>query len=460
MKNGRISHWMSDQSTPSYSPLENDAQYDVCVVGGGFTGLWTAYHLSRLSPDLRVVLLEARVLGYGASGRNGGWLSHLLPGPAAKFAASSPAGLEGARRLQRQLIHTVQDVLDVCETEGIEADQRQVGNLVVARDRAALGRLRQRREADLHYGLTKEEEYLLGADEVRNIIEVQGALGGLYNTPPARIHPGKLVRGLGEVCASKGVTIHENSPVTKVGKGEVQTERARIQCETVLICTEAYAHEFQIDGFTPRAIPINSSMIITAPISSDDWEKIGWRKYELFSDAAHAFTYAQRTDDGRIAIGGRGVPYRFNSGTGGFGRTPRKTAEMLRDRVAAYFPEIEFDVEHVWSGSLGVSRDWCANVSVDAQRSIGVASGYAGHGVTPTYLAGEILAEKAVTGVSRYDDLPLVNHAQPKWEPEPLRWLGINATYKLFEFADRIEEKSRKPSTSLLARIGAKVSGM
>lgn len=179
---------------------------------------------------------------------------------------------------------------------------------------------------------------MLTARETRERIRVDRAVGGYYVAFPLRLQPAKLVKGLAAACVRRGVKIFENSPVIRIADHEVSTASASVDCATVLMCTEGYVHEFPVAGFRPSVIAINSSMIATEPLTSTQWKEIGWSDYELFSDAAHVFTYAQRTDDGRIAIGGRGSPYRWNSRTGGRGVTPKKTIEHLVHRLLEYFP--------------------------------------------------------------------------------------------------------------------------
>jgi glycine/D-amino acid oxidase-like deaminating enzyme len=225
----------------------------------------------------------------------------------------------------------------------------------------------------------------------------------------------------------------------------------------VLICTEGYG------GPLPgrrRLIPVNSSMIVTEPLGASDWERIGWTGAECLSDSAHAFIYAQRTADDRIAIGGRGRPYRFASATGGDGATAQDTVEQLLARLRRYFPGTPFAVEHAWSGVLGVTRDWCAGVELDRRSGIGHALGYAGHGVAASNLCGRILAELTLGESSDRTSLPVVGHRTRDWEPEPLRWLGVHGLYRIFRLADRWEERSDAPRTPWMARAAARLAGL
>ncbi len=455
--NGEISYWVASTSgDAARAPLTSSDEVDVAVVGAGFTGLWTAYYLSRAAPQLRVAVLEAEHVGYGASGRNGGWLSHLMPGNRARYAAGA-GGLGGVVALQRAMTQGVDEVLRVTEAEQIAADQHRGGNLVLASTPASLGRLRARREADLHYGLAPDESILLSAERTRSRVNADRVLGGVYYPGVARIHPAKLARGLARAVEAGGVTIYERSPAQQVRPGAVVTPRATLTARHVLVCAEGYAGPLL---GRRRIIPINSSMIVTEPLSAAEWRRIGWESAECLSDAAHMFIYAQRTADDRIAVGGRGVPYRFGSGTGSDGATAERTARALRARLERYFPDADLRVAHAWSGVLGVTRDWCASVRHDPATSLGSACGYAGHGVTAANVAARTLVDLVLDRDTELTRLPWVNHRSPNWEPEPVRWLGVHGMYRLFRAADAWEERRGSARTSLLARIGSRLAGL
>ena len=458
IRNGELSHWLraTGRTAPTRPPLPGSGETDVAVVGAGFTGLWAAYALRRLAPERSVTVLEAEHVGFGASGRNGGWLSHLVPGNPARFA-SGPGGHAAATRMQAALVTAIDDVLAACAREGIDADQHRGGHLAVATTRAGLHRLRAQRDLDLSYGLRPDQCELLDAGGVRDRIDVAGAVGGLAHPMVVRIDPAKLVTGLGAAVEGLGGVIHERTRVQAVEPGRVRSDRGELAAGSVLVCTEGYGGPL----LGPRSIiPVNSSMIVTEPLTEADWARIGWDARECLSDAAHTFVYAQRTADDRIAIGGRGRPYRFNSGIAAGGETSPRTVAELSGRLRTFFPDVPFTVAHAWSGVLGVTRDWCATVRYDADRGLGVAAGYAGHGVTAAHLAGTTLAELVLGRSSERVGLPWVDHRSPRWEPEPVRWLGVHGMYRLFRLADSWEERRGADRTSLLARLGGRLAGL
>lgn len=464
MKNGEISYWMSSRglapgaTDANRPPLQGDTEADVCIVGAGFTGLWTAYHLKQLDPELRIVVLEREFAGFGASGRNAGWLSPLVPGNRrvlSRTAGSRDAGI----RLQRRMLEAVDEVLDIIRTERIEAAAIRSGNVVVARNRAAMQRLRNRLQSDRSWGFRADEGEELSAAGVAERIRVNGAVGGLFYPAVARVDPGGLVRGLAAVVERSGVEIRERSGVTAIEAGVARTASGAVRARAVLRCTEGYSASVASDP--RRIIPINSSIIITDPLPQSVWDEIGWSRKELFSDAAHVFSYSQRTDDGRILIGGRGNPYRFGSGTGGRGEVDRATVSSLTGRLHAMFPATaEHGIAHTWSGVLGVTRDWCASVRFDRSSGLGHAQGYAGHGVTSAYLAAKTLAENVLGRSGGDAELAWAGRQTRSWEPEPIRWAGVHAMYRLFSFADWSEERSSATRTSLFASIGSRLAGL
>jgi glycine/D-amino acid oxidase-like deaminating enzyme len=204
---------------------------------------------------------------------------------------------------------------------------------------------------------------------------------------------------------------------------------------------------------------MNSAMIVTERLPEDVWEAIGWSGSELLGDHANAYCYAQKTADGRIALGGRGIPYRYGSRTDTDGQTQDWTITSLTETLRALFPSTRaVRIEHAWCGVLGVPRDWCASVTFDQATGLGSAGGYVGSGLTTTYLAGRTLADLVLRRETELVRLPWVGRRVRRWEPEPLRWLGVRAMYGLYRAADRREDAGlSRPSR--LARLGDRLTG-
>ncbi|MFD3551083.1 NAD(P)/FAD-dependent oxidoreductase [Streptomyces goshikiensis] len=454
--NGGISFWYATDPTatrPPRPPLTGDATADVVIVGGGYTGLWTAYYLKSAAPDLRVTVLEQKFCGYGASGRNGGWLYNGIAGRD-RYAALH--GHQAALRLQRAMNDTVTEVIDTAAKEDIDADIHRGGVLEVARTPAQLSRLRAFHAAELAFGESDRE--LLDATETHRRVSVADAVGSSWTPHGARIHPLKLLKGLAAACERLGVVIHENTPVTEIAPRRAITPYGTARAPYVLRCTEGFTAALK--GQKRAWLPMNSSMIVTAPLPASTWEALNWSDAATLGDMAHAYMYAQRTADDRIAIGGRGVPYRYGSRTDNDGTTQERTVASLTALLHSFFPVLAgTEITHAWSGVLGVPRDWCATVTLDATTGLGWAGGYVGSGVATSNLAARTLRDLVLGERTDLTTLPWVNHRVRRWEPEPFRWLGVQALYAAYREADRRETATHTPTTTPLARLANRISG-
>ncbi|WP_369247468.1 NAD(P)/FAD-dependent oxidoreductase [Streptomyces sp. R41] len=457
--NGGISFWYADDGLPeTREPLPGDASADVVIVGGGYTGLWTAYYLKKASPFLRITVLEQKFCGYGASGRNGGWLYNGIAG---RDRYAKLHGQEAAVRLQQAMNETVDEVVRVAAEEGVDADIHQGGVLEVAYTPAQLARLKAFHAHELSYG--EKDRELYGARETAERIRVADAVGSTWTPHGARLHPVKLVKGLAAAVEALGVTIHEQTPVTEIRPKHAVTPYGTVRAPYVLRCTEGFTANLK--GQKRTWLPMNSSMIATEPLSAEQWESIGWEGRETLGDMAHAYMYAQRTADDRIALGGRGVPYRFGSRTDNDGRTQQATIEALHEILVRFFPSLAgVRVAHAWSGVLGVPRDWCATVTLDRSTGLGWAGGYVGSGVATTNLAARTLRDliqqdSGQSGPTDLTALPWVNHKVRKWEPEPFRWIGVHGMYATYRTADRRELTTHSAQSSRLAQVADRVAG-
>jgi glycine/D-amino acid oxidase-like deaminating enzyme len=429
-------------------------EVDVAIVGAGYTGLWTAYYLKLAEPSLRVVLLEREHAGFGASGRNGGWVSGFFSGPARVYERRS--GRAEFSALRKAMFDTVDEVGRVLREQGVDADFAKDGHLELALDRAQELRLREALQEGRASGLSEHDLRALDPGELEQRVRVAGARGALYTPHVARVHPAKLLTGLAALVEQTGASIYEGTPVLDIRPGRAVTPVGIVSARWIVRATEGYTAE--LPGRGRDLVPLNSSMIITAPLDERAWAQIGWGRAEVLSDAAHVYSYLQRTADGRVAIGGRGVPYRYGSGTGGRGDTPSDTIASLRSQLGRMFPAAaDVPIEHAWSGVLGVARDWTVSVAADRTRGIAWAGGYVGLGVGAANLAGRTLRDLVLARETELTKLPWVGRRPPRWEPEPLRWCGVRGMYALYRRADAIEHRSGRPS--LLGRALDRASG-
>jgi glycine/D-amino acid oxidase-like deaminating enzyme len=412
-------------------------------VGAGYTGLWTAYYLLKAQPDLRVVILEKEIAGFGASGRNGGWCSALFAAPLSKVARRY--GRSEAVALQREMFATVDEVGAVLELEGIDADFVKGGTLTAVLSSSQLDRVRAELEEERAWGFGEEDFRWLDAPELDERMHLPGALGARFTPHCARIHPARLVRGLAAKVEELGAKIYERTPATQLSKGSVSTPMGRVSAEVVVRATEGYTAT--LPGMKRDLLPLSSLMIATEPLSAQAWEAIGWNGCETLHDGRHLLIYAQRTSDGRIAIGGRGAPYRFASRIDDRNDRDDRVFEALRQVVGQLFPAArEAAITHRWGGSLGVPRDWFSSVGFDRVSGAAWAGGYAGDGVSTTNLAGRTLRDLILGRDSALVRLPWVGHNSRRWEPEPFRWAGINLGLRAMAYADRVEERTGHPT--------------
>jgi glycine/D-amino acid oxidase-like deaminating enzyme len=424
-------------------PLPGDTDADVAIAGAGFTGLWTAYYLHKADPSLRIVLCEREIAGYGASGRNGGWCSALFPASLTKLQRM--AGRGGAIAMQRAMHETVDEVGRIAAAEGIDCHWAKGGTVTLARSAPQLERARQDVAEAREFGFGEDDLRLLNAAEASELASAAGVAGGTYTPHCAAIHPARLARGLAEVVRRSGITIYERTEVQEIEPGRLVTRLGEVRSRYVVRATEGYTPGLK--GLRRAVAPVYSLMIATEPLPAAVWDKIGLAGRPTFGDLRHLIIYGQRTADGRLAFGGRGAPYHLGSAVRpSFDRVPTVFAE-LRRTLAELFPVLgDVRVTHNWGGPLAVPRDWCASVGRDSETGMGWAGGYVGDGVSTTNLAGRTLADLITGADTSITALPWVGHRSPEWEPEPLRWAGLNAGLQVMNLADRAEARTGRPS--------------
>jgi glycine/D-amino acid oxidase-like deaminating enzyme len=424
-------------------PLPGPAEVDVAIVGAGYTGLWTAYYLRRADPGLRVAVLEAEVAGFGASGRNGGWCSAFIAMD--RDGLARRAGRGAVIALQRAMLDTVDEVGRVAAREGIDCHWVKGGALQVATSPVQLARLEAGLRHARAWGMGEEDQRLLERAEAERRVRVAGLLAASYTPHCATVDPARLARGLAAVVERLGVPVYEATAATRIRPGRVDTTRGPVRAEVVVRATEGYAAT--LPGLRRSVVPLYSLMVATEPLPEPVWTEIGWSGGETMAAGGHLFTYAQRTRDGRVAFGGRGAPYHFGSRIRpGFDRDGRVHARLEATLGQLLPPAAGATITHRWGGPLGIPRDWTASVGLDRPTGLAWAGGYVGDGVAAANLAGRTLADLIRGTGSELTRLPWVQHHSRPWEPEPLRWLGINTARLLAASSDATEHRTGRPA--------------
>ena len=408
--------------------------YDIAIIGGGFSGLWSAYHLKELDPTLKIAVFEAKQIGFGASGRNGGWASSEYP--VHKETLKKRIGTVRTDQLFEALELSIDEIGEFAREHGEDIGFVKSGSLYFARNRAQLSRLRAKIDGGSSW---------LSAGEVRDLLNVDGVLGGLFNPVCATIQPFNLLKHLSDFLRKTGVSIFENSWASPA-PGGVMAKSSLIQASVVIQATEAFSNPGR------EFIPLYSLMVATEPLDDATWDQIGNKSRFTFAENSHMVNYAQRTRDNRIAIGGRGATYPFGSKLSDAKESTRRVHETIRALLKSWFPILS-DVKftHAWGGAVAITRDWEPYVQWNPETGLGRLGGYAGDGVTMSHLAAKILAYEILDAPTELRNLHFVNQKIRNWEPEPIRYVGVNTLVKLSGMADTEERITGR--ASLLNRV-------
>lgn len=426
--------------------LEADnVDVDVAIVGGGFSGLWTAWYLTELDPGIRIAVIEREFCGFGASGRNGGWaVGELACGvePYIKRSTHSEA-----MRLARAVFDSVDEIGRVANAQSIDCDYAKGGWIRLARNKPQAARQRDDVAHEHALGFTDEEIRLLEPDEARQHLNSTRVESGIWFANCAAIDPAKLVRGLADLVESRGVRIFEGTDVDTIDPGHVRVGSLSVTADVVVQATEAYSRD--LAGERRSLLPVYSLMVATEPLSDAVINEIGLDGRPTFSDDRLMVIYGQRTADNRLAFGGRGVPYLFGSAIAAHAELHAPSHALLRETLVEMLPVLR-DVQftHRWGGVLGIPRDWVPGLRFDRRSGIGVLGGYVGEGVAPSNLAGRTMAELIVGLDTERTSLPWVGVRARKWEPEPLRWLGVRSSRRILAAADDREYATDKAATA------------
>ncbi|SHF33883.1 Glycine/D-amino acid oxidase [Microbulbifer donghaiensis] len=444
-----LSYWfdkLNEVVTPR-APLTRNLEVDVAIAGAGFTGLWTAYYLKKLAPELSIAILEAETAGFGASGRNGGWLMSALEGSGAMLRELAAPQADTVRA---QILGIIPEVERVLKTENIDCDFQRGGGLFAA---ARFPEQRTRALAlldDLHAQGFGEKDYRwLDAPAATALVNVRGCRGGIYTPHIATINPAKLVRALANAVEAMGVQIFERTPAVAVASRCLETPSARVRARTVVSALEAYSATARTK-LARHTIPVASKILVTEPLSSRQWQELGFSTRPAFSDLSRLISYAQRTADGRLLFGARGS-YEF-------GAKIRRDAALSVEEIAQqrrylldFFPQLEdARITHAWAGSLGIPRAYRPHASFDPDSGLALGGGYVGEGVGAANLIARTLADLILQRGSDLCAMPWAHigpaeNAVRRWEPEPLRWLAYKTINRVFAWEEQLYLRALAP---------------
>ncbi len=401
---------------PPNPPLRVDIDVDVAIIGGGFTGLSTAYYMTRTLPGRRIALIEAKRCGNGASGRNGAMVLNLK---------SSAAGAALSQRLYQLTVENIHTIRSLSAALKIDCELEQNGALTVVSNaeemRAALSGLRELSGMGVPLEFWNKEK-------TRAAIGVNVYEGGVFDPNAGQVHPAKLVHVWKAAAEAAGVHIFERTPVRTISEGsvhEITTEDGhRIRASALVLATNAYTSKL---GYLRGAVaPITNYVGITPVLDGGRLAAVGWRSHIPFNDSRREVYYAGLTRDGRIHFGGGPVDYAFNNGVGSPPSAARRYADLHRE-FARTFPSLaDVPFEMTWSGFVDVSLDQTPSVGqMGRHNNIFYGIGYSGEGVNLTSVFGRILADLAAGRKEQWDWFPYLNRRLPYVPNEPFRWLGI-----------------------------------
>lgn len=426
------------------APLDGEVRADVCIVGGGYTGLWTALDLKAFEPSIDVVLIEKDVCGSGASGRNAGFLLSLW----AKYTSlAKVCGTEEALRIAQASADSVSDVMQFCETHGIDADVRYGGWLWAATSAA-----QQNLWADTIAAIGEHGHAPIAAWSGEEAARRGGSaaiVGGAYERHAARVQPALLARGLRRVALERGVRIYEDTPLETLEHGvpaTVRTPRGRVRADRVVLAMNAWGARWA--EIRKSIVVVSGDMVVTPPVP-ERLESIGLDDGLTVSDGHTLVEYYRATRDGRLAFGKGGMSGTFTFG-GRVGAEVEGGSEFAGDLGATLgrvFPTLaDTGIAKSWRGPIdrsmsGLPRFW----KLDGRDNVHYAAGFSGNGIGPCHLAGRILSALTLEKRDEWAACPLVRPATRDFPPEPFRFLGSKMIRRALLAKDRADDEGRDP---------------
>ena len=443
-KYGSDIFWLETKTDPPERPLSTSEQADVVIVGGGFTGLWTAYALKREDPGLDVVILEANEIAHGASGRNGGFAMTLLDMSLSHLVDNY--GVDAARAAYRAVSTSVDSIGATCNEHNIDCDYHKGGLLEVATNSAQKQRIE--RDLEAHEKLGMEGVRPLTDSQCQDLVHSPTYVGGYLEDACAIVNPAQLARGLKRLVLSLGVRVFENTPGVLAkdadgGKMSVKTDEGEVTAEHAVLTTNAWARHFP--QFRRKVIPLYTYIVLTEPLTEEQWATVGWQGRHGIEDKRNYVHYYRPTADGRILWGGSdGIVYRNLNIRPQLDRN-EAVFSQLEMTFCRTFPQLkDVTFTHRWGGPVAITIPFVPYFGTLAKGNIHYGFGYNGHGVAPSHTGGLILRDLVLGRKTDFTDLLFVRSSEKLFPPQPILWLGAAITRKLLLKQDRDMDNGRK----------------
>lgn len=426
--------WLDGLDVPTFSRLESVESFDLVVVGGGYTGLWTALLAKQRDPSRRVAIVEARSVGWAASGRNGGFVEASITHGASNGRRRWPKEFDQLERLGLENLDEIEETVS-----GWNVDWERTGTLSVANEEYQVDGLRE--EAD---GAT---EIFLDEQAVREHLNSPTYLAGLWSTrSTAIVHPGKLVAALARACADAGVEIFEHSPVRGIDSGSskpaviVETLRGTLRAKRVALATNAFPS--LLKRFALHTVPVYDYVLMTEPLSDAQLASIGWSNRQGVADLANQFHYYRLTADNRILWGGYDAIYHYGGKIKPEYDDRQESYLKLAHHFFTTFPQLEgLGFSHRWAGVIDTSTQFTAFFGLARAGRVAYTAGFTGLGVAASRFAANVMLDKLDGLDTERTGLEMVRKTPVPFPPEPAVFAAVQATRAALNAADHNDGK-------------------
>ncbi|WP_445529164.1 NAD(P)/FAD-dependent oxidoreductase [Streptomyces cyslabdanicus] len=444
--------WLDDPDRPpTASALVADTRCDLLVVGGGYSGLWTALIAKDRDPSLDVLLIEGEEVGWAASGRNGGFCEASLTHGLSNGVERWPGEIAELEKLGARNLQAIEDTI---ERHGIDCDWERTGSLSVATEQFQLDDLRELADLAARYGPAPT---VLDADQIRAEIDSPTFLGGVWDKDStALVNPARLVWGLKQACLSLGVRIHEHTRATAItedGSGIMaRTPYGRVLAGRVALATNVFPS--LVKRHRPYTIPVYDYALMTEPLTDEQLASVGWHNRQGFSDSANQFHYVRLSADNRILWGGYDAVYHYRGRVRAEHDQRPETFATLARHFFRTFPQLEgLRFTHAWGGAIDTCSRFCAFFDTSHRGRVAYVAGFTGLGVGASRFAAEVMLDLLADERTERTSLEMVRRKPLPFPPEPIRWAGVQATRWSLARADENEGR-RNLWLKTLDRLG------